>query len=141
MLITALNLFIKPDDLVIANINQFLPELKPFSLKILSFTRSKENSIFGIYDINGIKLLTCLRLNFAHFNYLKVSLGFRDIIDPMYKCGKKAEATLHYLLGCNLYTFYRTGLLNDIRDKVFKNGPSKICGKQPLKNLKGLQFF
>ena len=29
--------------------------------------------------------------------------------------------------------------------KVFKNGPSKICGRQPLKNLKGygllLQFF
>ena len=24
-----------------------------------------------------------------------------------------------------------------ICDKVFKNGPSKICGKQPLKNLKG----
>ena len=24
-----------------------------------------------------------------------------------------------------------------IWDKVFKIGPSKICGKQPLKNLKG----
>ena len=23
-----------------------------------------------------------------------------------------------------------------IRDKIFKNGPSKICGRQPLKNLK-----
>ena len=22
-------------------------------------------------------------------------------------------------------------------DKVFKNGPSKICGRQPLKNLMG----
>ena len=22
-------------------------------------------------------------------------------------------------------------------DKVFKNGPSKICGRQPMKNLKG----
>ena len=22
-------------------------------------------------------------------------------------------------------------------DKVLKNGPSKICGRQPLKNLKG----
>ena len=22
-------------------------------------------------------------------------------------------------------------------DKVFKNGPSEICGRQPLKNLKG----
>ena len=26
---------------------------------------------------------------------------------------------------------------NIIWDKVFKNGPSKICGGQPLKNLKG----
>ena len=24
-----------------------------------------------------------------------------------------------------------------IRDKVFKNGQSKICGRQPFKNLKG----
>ena len=24
-----------------------------------------------------------------------------------------------------------------IWDKVFKSGPSKICGRQPLKNLKG----
>ena len=24
-----------------------------------------------------------------------------------------------------------------IRDKVFKNGPIKICGRQPLKKLKG----
>ena len=27
--------------------------------------------------------------------------------------------------------------VNIISDKVFKNGPSKICGRQPLKNLKG----
>ena len=29
-------------------------------------------------------------------------------------------------------------------DKVFKNGPSEICGRQPLENLKGyglLKFF
>ena len=25
---------------------------------------------------------------------------------------------------------------NNIWDKVFKNGPSKICERQPLKNLK-----
>ena len=24
-----------------------------------------------------------------------------------------------------------------ITDKVFKNGPSKTCGRQPLKNFKG----
>ena len=27
---------------------------------------------------------------------------------------------------------------NHIWDKVFKNGPSKICGRQPWKNLKGV---
>ena len=29
------------------------------------------------------------------------------------------------------------GNLGNIWFKVFKNGPSKICGRQPLKNLKG----
>ena len=28
-----------------------------------------------------------------------------------------------------------------IWDKVFKNGPSKICGRQPLKNLKEYGLF
>ena len=27
--------------------------------------------------------------------------------------------------------------LKNIWDKVFKKGPSKICGRQPLKDLKG----
>ena len=28
-----------------------------------------------------------------------------------------------------------------IRDKVFKNGPNRICGRQPLKNLKGYSLL
>ena len=35
--------------------------------------------------------------------------------------------------GCNYFQL----TLNHIWDKVFKNGPSKISGRQPLKNLKG----
>ena len=35
-----------------------------------------------------------------------------------------------------------TFLSGIIWDKVFKNGPSKICGRQPLKNLKdSIKFF
>ena len=29
-----------------------------------------------------------------------------------------------------------TFLFHNIQDKVFKNGPNKISGRQPLKNLK-----
>ena len=37
--------------------------------------------------------------------------------------------------------FVVTGIIiisneNGIRNKLFKNGPSKICGRRPLKNLK-----
>ena len=32
-------------------------------------------------------------------------------------------------------------LLSKYGTKVFKNGPSKICGRQPLKNLKGYDLL
>ena len=34
----------------------------------LNFIRPKGNSVFDIHDINGIKLLSRLRLNFSHLN-------------------------------------------------------------------------
>ena len=34
-------------------------------------------------------------------------------------------------------SFFITIFSEHIWDKVFENGPSKICGRQPLKNLKG----
>ena len=41
----------------------------------------------------------------------------------------------------DVYLFMQGRLFSTFRhniwDKVFKNGPSKICGRQPLKNLKG----
>ena len=32
--------------------------------------------------------------------------------------------------------FQEQSILKIMCDKVFKNGPSEICGRQPLKNLK-----
>ena len=85
-----------------------------FKTKILSFIRPKENSIFKIHDINGIKLLNRLRYHFSHLNEHKFRHNFRATIDPMCSCGLEPEATLHYLLRCNLYSDLRTELLNDI---------------------------
>ena len=85
-----------------------------FKTKILSFIRPKENSIFKIHDINGIKLLNRLRLHFSHLNEHKFRHYFRGTIDPMCICGLEPKTTLHYLLRCNLYSDLRTELLNDI---------------------------
>ena len=85
-----------------------------FKMKILSFIRPKENSIFKIHDINGIKLLNRLRLHFSHLNEHKFWHNFRATIDPMCSCSLEPETTLHYLLLCNLYSDLRTEFFNDI---------------------------
>ena len=76
--------------------------------------RSKENSIYAIHDISGLKLLTRLRLNFSHLNEHKFRHNFKDTINPMCNCGFEPETTDHYLLRCKLYTDLRLDLLNDI---------------------------
>ena len=85
-----------------------------FKRKILSFIRSKENLISKIHDINGLKLLNCLRLHFSHLNEHKFRHNVRATIDPICSRSLEPETTLHYLLRCNLYSDIRTELLNDI---------------------------
>ena len=87
------------------NLSEELRKIKStvqFKTKILSFIRPKENSIFKIHDINGIKLLNRLRLHFSHLNEHKFRHNFRDTIDPMCSCGLEPETALHYLLRCSL---------------------------------------
>lgn len=36
------------------------------------------------------------------------------MIDPMRKCGKETKTTLYYPLHCNLYSFHREELPNDV---------------------------
>ena len=80
---------------------------KQFNKTILDFIRSKENSIYAIHDISGLKLLTRLRLNFSHLNERKLRHNFKDTINPMCSCGFEPESTDHYLLRCKLYTDLR----------------------------------
>ena len=91
-----------------------IDSIKTFRLSILNFVRSKENFVLAFHDINGLKLLTRLRLNFSHLNEHKFRHNFNDTINPMCSCGKEPETTLHYLLRCNFYSIYRLELLNDI---------------------------
>ena len=76
--------------------------------------KTKENSVFGVSHIHGIKLLTRLRLSFSHLNEPKFRRNFYDTINPMCKCDASTETTMHYLLRCQLYSVEREELLNSI---------------------------
>ena len=45
-----------------------IDSINKFKLSILNFVRPRENSVFAVHDINGLKLLTRSRLNFSHLN-------------------------------------------------------------------------
>ena len=64
--------------------------------------------IFDIHDpdIEKIKSLNHLKLNFIHLNEHKFRHNFNDTVDPMCPCGLESETSLrrlHYFLRCNLY--------------------------------------
>ena len=58
----------------------------------------KEISLFFIYDPNGAKLLTCLRLQFSHLNKNKFGYGFGKIVHHMCELVTKTETTENFLL-------------------------------------------
>ena len=88
---------------------------------------------FAVHHINGLKLLTRLRLNFSYLNEQKFRHNFNDTINPICLCGKEPETTLYYLLHCDFYSIYKLELLNDIcaLNHYLKN----ICEKNILKVL------
>ena len=83
--------------------------------RLTKFIRTKENSFFfWVFDIYGIKLLTCWRLNFSNLNKHKFRDVFSDTTYPMCNCGGDIETTFHYILRYRVYWVQRVELLHGI---------------------------
>ena len=83
--------------------------------RLLKFIRPSPNSIFGIYDPYGIKLLTRLRLGLSHLNEYKFKHGFNDTINPICICGGDIESINHFFLHCPEYCEARQTLFENIQ--------------------------
>ena len=86
-----------------------------FKKKILSFIKPRADSIFGVHNPLGIKLLCRLRIGLSHLREHKFKHGFLDSLNPICACGQGIETTAHYFLHCGLFNFTRTTLFNSIR--------------------------
>ena len=76
--------------------------------------KPRENSVFANHDINGLKSLARLRLNFSQLHEHKFRHNFSHIVNLMCSCGVEPEATLHYLLHCDPHSACRKEFLNGI---------------------------
>ena len=85
-----------------------------FKSNLLAFIRPVQNNIFNIFDPQGLRLLTRLRLGFSHLNKHRFRDNFQECMNPVCSCSLEIEDTSHYLLHCHHFT------LNwiDLKDSV-----------------------
>ena len=95
-------------------LNQRLAPLKG-NLQII---RPEKRSTFKVSDLNGIKLLTRLRVKFSDLRKHKFRHNF--YVTPMCMCSEDTETTEHYLLRCLRYADHR-GILFDTVTSIIQN--------------------
>ena len=83
------------------------------------------------YSSDYIHLISLLKVNFCRSFLILLWRWFRQTRTDKQKCKMIGNILDGYVITCHCI----------IWDKIFKNGPSKICGRQPLKNLKGYGCF
>ena len=64
-----------------------IDSLNKFKSSVLNFIRPRENSIFAIHDINVVKLLNRLTLNYSYLNTHKFRHNLNGMIYTMCSCG------------------------------------------------------
>ncbi len=86
-----------------------------FKRKLLSKIRPVENPVFNIYDIEGVRILTKLRLKFSALNEHRFRHRF-NISSPLCNCGTANEDSKHFLLHCPTFYHLRRNLLGQLSE-------------------------
>ena len=81
---------------------------------MLSFIHPVQNNIFNIFDPEGLKFLTRLRVGLSHLNAHRFHHNFQECLNPLRSCSLEIEDTIHYLLHCRYFSNQRTDLLNSV---------------------------
>ena len=88
-----------------------------FKSVYLKNIRPVKKSTYKILDRYGLKLLSCLRVDFSDLRVHRFNHNF-NCTDPTCKCGFEEESTDHYLLRCPRFSLSRAALLGRVSDAV-----------------------
>ena len=92
--------------------------ISSFKNRLLAFIRPQESSIFNIFDPQGLKFLTRLRVEFSHLNEHRFRHNIENCVNPLCSCSLEIEDTSHYLLHCHHYSQNRIYLMNSIESVI-----------------------
>ena len=88
-----------------------------FKSVYLKNIRPVKKHTYKILDRYGLKLLSCLRVDFSYLRMYRFNHNF-NCSDPSCKCGIEEESTEHYLLRCPRFAPSRAALLRRVSDTV-----------------------
>ena len=92
--------------------------ISSFKNRLLAFICPQESSIFNIFDPQGLKFLTRLRVGFSHLNEHRFRHNIENCVNPLCSCSLETEDTSHYLLHCHHYSQNRIYLMNSIKSVI-----------------------
>ena len=93
------------------------PTISVLKLELLRLVRPSKKSYFGIHDIEGIRLVTHLRVHFSDFREYKFRHKFQ-CSGSMCLCQTETENNEHFFLNCPRHSNHRKSLLDRILNVV-----------------------
>ena len=86
--------------------------------KLLPFIRPLENSLFNIFDPEGLKKPTPLHLGFSHLNEHRFRHNFKECLNPLQTCSVDRVNISHNLLHCHHSSPFCNNLTNSVKTFV-----------------------
>ena len=87
-----------------------------FRKKLLAFMRPFRNSIYGIYDPLGVRLINRLGLGFNNLREHKFRQNFVDTVIPLCLSTLETENTKYFFLHCQNNLSSHTTLMNELNN-------------------------
>ena len=104
--------------------------LAEFKRKLITRVRPEGNPIYGIANLQGIRLLTKCCLEFSSLNEHKFRHNF-DCLNPFCNCGMAKEDNEHFFLHCLHFNELRQNLLGQLSRVLNKDAlnldPKELC--------------
>ena len=80
----------------------------------MAFTRPVGNSIYGIYNLFGVRLINKLHLGFSHLREHKFRHNFVDTVNPLCSCTLEIENSENFFLRRQSNLSGRATLMNEL---------------------------
>ena len=90
------------------------PTIGIFKSKLFSLIRPFPKPVNGIYDPEGLAILTQLLFGLSKLNLHKFRHSFRDTLNPLCPSDDGVEDTEHFLLHWHSYDAYRRDLIDSV---------------------------